>query len=305
MRLITTIQPRVPAARYGSLKSSYFHTAQGISLWLRERRFGRRMRGNAHTYQSFILSIPKSGRTWHRVMLGYYLTRMADRPAKEALHISALCAAVGIGRTRYTHNGSEFSARLPQQHALVASPIEWAGSNVLLIVRNLPDTLVSAWHHARFRDQRFDGTLSDFIRNENTGVRKLLIALNRWHDQRHLARRFAVISYEQLHADGAQALTLSLQLLGVKDINPQWITDSVTFASLENMRRYENEDFFNSDVVRRERMDERARKVRDGQVGAAGQLVAEDHAYIAACVAELGNPFADCSLPPYSFRSVS
>jgi len=282
------------------LKSSYFHPARGVSLLLREWRFGRRMRDNLRTYESFILSIPKSGRTWHRVMLGYYLTRLADRPAHEALQLSALCAAAGIGRTRYTHNGSEFSARLPQQHDLVASATEWMGRNVLLIVRALPDTLVSAWHHARFRDQRFDGSLADFIRNENTGVRKLLVALNRWHDQRHLARRFEVISYEQLHADGAHALAVSLQLLGIKDINPQWIADSLAFASLENMRRYENEDFFNSQVVRHEHRDDRARKVRSGQVGAAKHLSAEDHAYIQACVAELGNPFEACSRPPYS-----
>jgi hypothetical protein len=247
----------------------------------------------AETYEALFVSTPKSGRTWHRVLLGYYLSRMADCDPRYSLDVEFMATRARFKLFAYSHNGSEYSARFPLKSKLIASSLEWRNRDVLLIVRDLADTLVSAFHHAKFRDQGFSGEISDFIRAENTGVDKMLVALNRWHENRHLARSFEVLSYEQMHRDTASALRQTLKVLGVTEPNEQWIEEAIAFSSIENMRRYEDENFFNFYAVKKETDDQRGRKVRDGKIGGSEKLSAEDRRYIAHRTSAIGNPFAD------------
>jgi hypothetical protein len=253
------------------------------------------MRADSRQFGGFVLSVPKAGRTWHRVMLGYYLTRLIDCDPRKALELSFLSQRAGLKQITYTHNGAGYSDRLPVSSSLVASPLEWAGRDVLLIVRNPADVLVSAYYYVRFREGRFEGSLSDFIRQQNTGIVKLLAAVNRWYDNRHLARSFEVVSYEQMHRNPGQALRQALHFAGVREIDQELVAEAVEFAGIENMRRYEDEDYFGSEILRKEVMDLRGRKVREGRVGSSRELKEEDRAVIEEAIQRFGNPFAQYS----------
>jgi hypothetical protein len=81
----------------------------------------------------------------------------------------------------------------------LASPELWRGKDVLLLIRNPRDVLVSAYHHYQFRTATFRRPISDFIRRPETGIAKILAAHHRWHDNRSLAASFRVASYERMH----------------------------------------------------------------------------------------------------------
>jgi len=244
-------------------------------------------------YDSFVISVPKSGRTWHRLLLGYYLTRISGEEPRNALMLETLCERAGIGRIAYSHNGTSQSDKLPPSSAVVASPIEWRNRNVLLIVRDPRDVLVSAYHHCRFRERSFDGPVSAFIRHPFAGLVKILTAHNRWHQTRHLAGGFDVISYEQMRSNPGEALHKALLFAGIKNPDPRIIAEAVNFTSFENMQRLEQSDYFQSAEMRNTSGDSNSRKVRSGKVGEFKELLSEDDiGYINETVGKMGNPFA-------------
>jgi hypothetical protein len=246
-----------------------------------------------------VVSYPKSGRTWHRLLVGNYLAQVTGMDPKRSHDLDFLCDRAALPAIKYSHNGANFLDMIPPRSAVVASADLWCGRNVLLIVRNPKDILVSAYFHARYRTQSFDGSLSDFIRNPATGIAKLLTAFNCWDETRGRASSFSVISYEAMHNDPMGILATSLVVLGVNELNPAIIKAAVEFSGLENMREYEAVGYFRGARLRRAPGDENAAKVREGRVGGfAGHLSADDIDFIDRKVARLGNPFAAlCGAP--------
>jgi hypothetical protein len=193
--------------------------AGDVRQWFRVRNYRREMEHNHREHDVFLLSFPKCGRTWHRVLVGYYLTKLTNADAKLATKVSALSAAAGVKRLCYTHNGSSPEHRLPPTHYLVGNPREWRGKDVILLVRDPRDVMVSAYFHMARRVHMFSGTISEFLRTPEMGVKKLLTAWARWYEARHLAASFTVISYEQMHRDPADVLRAALRRLGISQID--------------------------------------------------------------------------------------
>lgn len=87
-----------------------------------------------------IISYPKSGRTWHRVMLGGYLAQLCKRPLKSALDLEVLCKKNKIPETIYTHNGAVDGVHYSDPS--VARTDLWIGRDIFLIVR----ILLTSWY---------------------------------------------------------------------------------------------------------------------------------------------------------------
>jgi hypothetical protein len=280
-------------------QTSVARARSGLPLKIKEWRAKVHMRAAHSHYQKFIISLPKCGRTWHRIMVGYYLTQIAGMEASRSLDLDALCAQVGLGLANYSHNNTCYINRFPVNSPVFASEMEWHDRDVLLLVRNPRDVLVSAYHHARYRYGRFDGTLGEFIRGENTGILKVLSAYNTWYSRRECARSFSALSYEQMHANPQQILRDTLAFIGLSEIDESLLSAAVSFASPENMRRYENSGYFGAHKsMRRTGDDPRASKIRTAMVGASrDQLTTEDLDYIDAMIRSLGDPFADMYSP--------
>lgn len=265
----------------------------GLNLWIRERRFAKRMRRANAEYESFVVSLPKAGRTWHRLMLGHYLARSVGQDPKRSLKLDFLCEMNRIPLLRYSHNYTSFSDKLPPTSDVVASPLEWKNKNVLLLVRNLRDVLVSGYFHCRYREKSFPGTISEYVRNPFVGIEKLLTAHNRWHENRHLAKTFDVLSYEAMHSDTETALRRTLAFAGVQAPSNERTKEAVEFTELKNLQKLEESDFFRSVEMRNTYNDPRARKIRSGKVGGYSEhLSADDLEYIAEKERRMPNPFA-------------
>lgn len=169
---------------------------------------------------TFIVSFPKSGRTWHRAMIGSFLSDLTGHHQSDIFNIDRLATDAGIGGIRYTHNGANFTDGLHPSEPLVASADLWRGHRVILIVRDVRDIVVSAWHHARYREGITSASLSEFVRHPMTGIEKVLVAYNRWFDQLAEAAGLLVVSYEDMTADPVAVLRDSLVFIGLTDPDP-------------------------------------------------------------------------------------
>jgi alcohol sulfotransferase len=263
-----------------------------------EQRYRRQFASERAAAEILVLSFPKAGRTWHRLLLGHYLTQLCGVPESHALNLSELCARAKIRPVVYSHNGANFLDGLPPSSPVIACPSLWRDRHVLLLVRDPRDIVVSAYHHAAFRSRSFAGTLSAFVRDPHFGIEKILTAFNRWHGNRHLASSFTALSYEAMHADPHRVLAATLDVLGVSPIDRRLAARSVVFCAFENMQKYEKADFFDSPRLSNATGDARASKVRSGRVGAFPDHLAEDDLrWIDDCSRRLGDPFRELYSP--------
>jgi hypothetical protein len=244
------------------------------------------------TARFIVISFPKSGRTWHRVMLGLYLAKSCGRPERDAFDLEGLCAAANIGRIDYSHNGANFDDGLLPTHNLFAAPVLWENRTILLIVRNPKDLLVSAYHHARFRNFTFAGSLSEFVRDPRTGISKIMAALTRWQANQSLASSFDVVSYEAMHQTPEQVLRNTLLRAGISRIDDALIRETVELCQFERMQEYERTNYFQTNRLNNPSNEPRASKVREGRVGGfSDYLSPADEAFIEDHVLSVGNPF--------------
>jgi hypothetical protein len=299
LRLVASAKPR--EGKQGHGMSDAIEVNGTGSKPAVEERYRQEFERHRRWAGAFVISFPKSGRTWHRALLGYYLARRCGERPEDAFQLSMLCKKNGIGNVIYSHNAANFIDGLPWDHPLVASPELWRDKPVLLLVRNPKDVLVSAHHHAVYRGNvRRVRTFSKFVRHRTYGVKKILTALNRWHDNRHLASRFEVVSYEQMHRSPADALSKALDFMGVEDIDQALVAEAVEFCRFDSIQEKEVSGFFNTRRLGGKRQkDSRARKVREGRVGGYRDYIWWwDERYIDDCIAEMGNPYAEmCRVP--------
>ena len=264
--------------------------ARALGVW--EQRHRMEFARDRERFDVLVISVPKSGRTWHRLMLGYYLARCCGEPDTRSLKLARLCRKAGTRRVGYSHNGVSFLDWLPASNPVVASSDMWRGKHVLLIVRNPRDVLVSAYHHYQFRTATFRRPISEFIRRPETGITKILTAHHRWHRHQGLAASFQVAAYEEMHAAPHSVLRDTLELIGIVTPSEDLIAETVEFCRFEKMQKYEAADRFGSARLRNEVGDQNAAKVREGRIGSYKDHLSEaDQRYIADYVASVGDPF--------------
>jgi hypothetical protein len=160
-----------------------------------------------------IVSFPKSGRTWLRVMLGQ-------------LGISPLFSHEKSGRgasIEYTRDNIRFSRH----------------RRVIFLHRNPLDTIVSYFFHSRNVQKRFAGDISEFIRSPGLGIRHLLEFNKAWLEAGSHFDDFLVISYEELRADPAAELRQIVDFCNLGKISDRKIKRAVEAGEFSRMKKLE------------------------------------------------------------------
>jgi hypothetical protein len=218
----------------------------------------------------FIVSYPKCGRTWHRILLGSYIAARREESIHNAADVEKLTSTTIGCRIRYTHNSANFVDGLLPEDPLVATPELWRGKKVIFILREPKDTLVSAWFHACNRYQIYRGPLSKFIRERRVGAEKLATAMNRWWHGRGLASNAMVTSYEAISHDAGAVLRRTLAFLGdegLGPLDPQLIERCVDASRFDRMQQLESTNVVDHGSMRTATADPGGRKVREGRIG--------------------------------------
>ena len=245
--------------------------------------------------EAFIVSYPKTGRTWLRVMLGHLLASQAEKGADLLLDSYALTERAGIKKTLFTHDGPFllFSGAPYQQQ--VFHEASYRGRDVVFIVRDIRDTLVSSYFQESQRMHTYSGTMSDFLRDDVFGVRRIVTFYNLWYRNRALPRSLLVVRYEAMHADPCAELSAVASALGYEGATAEAVQEAVTYASFSNMKKMESRGDFRDPMMQPgQGSSGESFKVRRGKIGGyRDYLSAEDIAYVDEVVSEMALPGCD------------
>ena len=185
----------------------------------------------------FLLSYPKTGRTWLRVMTGQLLALHYGHPELAQVELGArMPRFAGVPRILAKHDG------MPQKKtAAEINPdrSEYAGCRVILLVRDLRDTLVSNYFQVTRREHRFEGDMSTYVHWPRGSFEGMLRYYNVWAAQRHVPRDFLLVRYEDLHADTARELSRVAAFLGLDGVTDATVRAAVEHGSFGSMKKRE------------------------------------------------------------------
>jgi alcohol sulfotransferase len=227
---------------------------------------------------AFLVSYPKSGRTWFRHILSDYFSRTANDGKVdlfrmfEVLPNFDLDPQRGIPAFRYAAE----RARVP---LILVSHLAYRRTlffrrPVVFMVRDPRDVIVSAYFHATRHKHRFEGDMDAFIRDDQQGLPALIAYLNSW--ARGLAHhRHAVLSYEELTEDPVGTSSRILRFLGhVPSVTE--LEQAVEASRFEAMREHEVARGLPAHVY--DRGDTESRRMRRGKVGGFADYLSDAQA---------------------------
>jgi Sulfotransferase domain len=162
-----------------------------------------------------LVSFPKSGRTWLRVMLDYL-----ELPLE------------------YSHADSGHQKRI-RYDKLDARPERFAKQQVILLIRDPRDVVVSGYFQATRRKNIYSGDISQFVRDPYHGIEKIIHFTNVWLAAAEAMTNILVVRYEDCHANTAQQVKRIAEALGHPDLPEERISAAVEFGRFENMQEKE------------------------------------------------------------------
>lgn len=232
----------------------------------------------------YVVSYPKSGRTWLRLLVGRSLQQHFALGEADLLETDALALRrAQVPVVRFTHDGKahERSPDEPAHHE------QYRDHDVVLLVRDPRDVLVSHYHQLRNRRDRDLGTLGEFIRSRVGGAETLLAFYRSWARDLEVPRNLLLLRYEDLHRDTAAELRRVLAFMGVEDVSQQVVDEAVHYASFDNMRDLELSGATSSPRLTPGRAGDEGLKTRKGRVGGhIEELEPDDIAWLDARIRE-------------------
>ena len=265
---------------------------------------GRRPRGRSSTedwrhpfwpspsLDRFVVSYPKAGRTWLRVMLAvaeaHARGARAEAVVEEWLREDA--PRLDGRRVLFTHALSTLSREPPDAVRLFLRYI--GGGRRVFLVRDPRDVVVSHFFQLTRRAGRARdvASIGEFVRDERRGVDRILRFLLACElSLREDDGPALLVSYERLQHDPATALEAVLRLLDAPAA-PGAVEAAVEFARFDKLRELERSGGLGAgrrlDV--RDDEDPESRKIRRGKVGGyVDYLSQDDVAYVESRIAEL------------------
>ena len=241
----------------------------------------------------YILSYPKTGRTWLRALVGKALCDRYGLPPQRVLETEALTAMAGLPRAGFYHDGSAMIDALSWRE-LAADKAAYRGKRVLLLGRDVRDTLVSAYFQATRRVDAFDGPIGAFVRDDRYGVEKIARVLPAVGRRAARARRVRVPALRgdacgsgRGAAHGARVHRRARRAAGGRSTPPSSSGASTTCAAPSPRTASAA-----TCCARRPRRIPESFKVRRGKVGGFRDYLApDDVACIDACEAARGCAF--------------
>lgn len=227
----------------------------------------------------YIISYPKCGRTWLRLMIGRAICRHYQLPMDEDLLFLRWQSKPRpeLPMITVVH---EDRPMLKSPQELQASKEKFRAKKVIFLARDPRDVIVSSYFEMKkrgdlfgenpyeIRKPVFEGDLSEFIERSQGGFDTIVRYYNIWADNRHIPADFLLVRYEDMRHDPTQELRRVLDFLGLQAVSAETVREAVEFAAFENMRKMEAAGKFESGMLNpAERSDQESYKTRKGQVG--------------------------------------
>ncbi len=249
----------------------------------------------------YVISYPKSGRSWLRFMLNKYCSYVYNYEFDLNKDISDISYKTSnIPSIAFVHDGSSYvqkrnftAEELPEnKHQF------YKGKKVILLVRDLRDVMVSYYMHCTKRNDIYNGSISDFIKDEYFGIKKAVYFLNIWYAQRHIPKEFLMVHYEDITRNPVNEFLKIIKFMNIT-VNLEFAKGAVDFASFENMKNLERSGKLelNGRFGSQKKDEEDAYKIRKGIAGGfVDYLDINDIQYINNYIKDNLNPYGNYSL---------
>jgi hypothetical protein len=245
-----------PAKRWFADSATRWRCAYRAKVWY----LGRRC-------DVFLLSYPKCGRTWLRLMIGRAVQPGLGLRRRELLAFTnAAVRRPGVPRLLATHDDSP---QVKSPDRVMKDKRGYRGHRVVLLVRDPRDVVVSLFfHQTRWRREGHAGSLSDFVRQRTGGLDTVLAFYNAWAAQLGTVDDLCLVRYEALHAAPERELRRVLDFIGLDFVDDDALRRAVRLTTFDRMQQLEKSDALRSRALRaRDADDVESFRVRRGVVG--------------------------------------
>ena len=241
----------------------------------------------------YLISYPKCGRTWLRLMVGRAIALNFGLPEDED--------TLFIRWKKKPHPQVPWITVIHDDRPMLKAPEElqtsksrYQDKRVIFLARDPRDVIVSSYFEMKNRGQLFgdnpyesrqavfDGSLPDFIRNQIGGFETILSYYNIWAENRNIPCGFLLVRYEDMKANAQHELRRVIDFLGLESIPDGTLAEAVEYASFENMRKMEAQGQFKSGILKpADQSNQDSFKTRKGKVkGFADHLEEADIGFL-------------------------
>jgi len=250
-------------------ESKYFDT---FFMKVIHKIFGRNFIKNIvdKTADVCVISYPKAGRTWLRIMLTEYLLRLEGQGNKH--RVTSLFDVHYRNRNvpliSVTHDTIDLGGGTKHRARSF-----YENKKIILLIRGIKDLIVSYYYQEIARNIGFKGPISDFIRNPKFGVNRVINFYNAWYRDRELVDDFCIIAYENLKNDTEHELEILLKFIGLP-VDRKAIKFAIEESSFDKLYTAQ----FSTDLsyLKAYNQDPRSLKVRKGKVGGYKEVLSEE-----------------------------
>ncbi|MEU9123235.1 sulfotransferase domain-containing protein [Streptomyces sp. NPDC048506] len=241
----------------------------------------------------YVISFPKCGRTWLRVLMAKSISSSYGIPM-EACRDLNLCdfsrADPAVPRIVFWHDD--------RVHRCSPAGLSWdkdfyRDRKVVLLLRDIRDTAVSRYfQQSRRQHDAYTAGLGAFLTEEEGSVKTCLSFWNIWHARQHVPASFLLTSYERLAADTVGELARVAEFCGLPPVGEETLRTVVEFADFTSMRAMEDSDALGTFRLRPAVPgDQESYKTRRGVVGGfRDYLTDEQTGYVTGLVRQLLAP---------------
>jgi len=258
------------------------------------RNLSRRARRYARA-EVFIVSIPKSGRTWLRVFLHAYFCQLRSR--EFTLDPKELFSRGDVPEFVFTHDAWSFLTARKLSDRITGKPLVPPGQarrkRILLLARDPRDVMVSLFFQLSKRTHRYGGELAAMIRDRKVGFARIVDVMNGWMKEWAGRENFKLVRYEDCRRSPEETFRQVLRFIGGSAIDEAALAHAVNFSSFENMKQLETSGKAKNKRLRPGNQDDpESYKVRRGRVGGFKEyLKAEDLQYVENAMKTLDRRF--------------
>ena len=239
------------------------------------------------TAEFYFISFPKSGRTWLRLMIGWYFVKHFKLERKFPLQLiypillepEMSYFYKEIPKIYMTHE--ECYQRIKPED-LNTCKSRYHNAKVLFLARNPRDVVISWYFHLKKYKQITTENLDDFIKSDYGGLLTIITYYNIWAKNRNIPKQFYLLRYEDLKENTHDELRSIMKFLGVNNVKEKIVNEAVRFGSFNNMRILEENDTLKSFRLRPvDKNNQDTYKTRRGMVnGFLDYVSSDDRRYI-------------------------
>ena len=206
-----------------------------------------------------VVSFPKSGRTWLRVMIGFLFCKKFGYDTKHALDKEIffdICDKYPL----FLHDDINRGWSLSVEKKIDSH----INDKVIYLYRDVRDVMVSYYFHRKHRTGEYKKDISNFIKDEIFGVDTYLSFHKKWIEKND---GILHISYEEMSNDCLEVLLKVRDYFCIENVD-EFLEEAVAFGSFANMRKMEKNHHLGKRMLSpKNKNDFRTYKTRSGKTG--------------------------------------